>query len=418
MAEQAQLVVRPQGSRSTSTPAGTTSAQRRWEQLSARERLRRVIRREWRRLGVRAAISATIIVGGSAFLMYLLEHDRNELYTTPWDGLWWALVTMTTTGYGDIVPKSFEGRLLGGFTVVAGMGLFSVLTALIASVFVTESLKEARGLETVKARGHVIIAGWNWAAEQVVESVADLYGPDKVRVVLVNQLPEESVNEILFKYRDLDIRFVRGDFTQETVLERANIAGASAAIVLADTTSSTSARADERTVLACLAMKHLNPEVRVTGELLDAQNASHLKQASADEIVVAGEFNSFLLATSAATPGVPQAVRALMAPDSPTLLRKMPLPSRFVNHTFDELAAWLRQDQGLLAIGVVTETRGLTLADVLSADYTSVDDFIQRKFSEAGLEIGALAQTAVQVNPPSSYVLRAEDSVLVLGFRD
>lgn len=416
MAERGLVATR---AKATTQPKPTlASSQLRWQHLSIRERIRRTIRREWRRAGLRAAISASVIVAGSAFLMYLLERGSNSLYETPWDALWWALVTVTTTGYGDIVPKTFEGRFLGAFTLFAGMGLFSVLTALIASAFVTESLKEARGLEAVKTKGHVIIAGWNWGAERVIEGVADLYGPSAVPIVLVNQLPEESVNEILYKYRDLEIRFVRGDFTQETVLERANIKGAVAAIVLADTTSSTTARADERTVLACLAMKHINPDVRVTGELLEANDASHLKQANADEIVLSGEFNSFLLAASTATPGISQAVRALMSTDSGAPLHRVAIPSQFVQHTFDELAAHLHEERGLLAIGVISETKGLTLANVLSADYTSVDDFIERKFSEAGLEIGALTQTSVLMNPAGNYIIRADDSVVVIGPRE
>jgi voltage-gated potassium channel len=282
--------------------------------------------------------------------MFLLEHPANMLYTTPWDSLWWSVVTMTTTGYGDIVPKSFLGRVLGVCAMFAGMGLLTVLTALIASVFVTESLKEARGLEAIRERGHIVLAGWNWGAERIVEDLAALHEAGSMRIVLVNQLPEESVNEILYKYRDLEIRFVRGDFTQETVLERANIGGASAAVILADSASGTSARADERTILDCLAMKHLNPDLRVTGELLEAQNALHLRRANADDVVVSGEFNSFLLAAAAVMPGVPEVVRALLTFDPRTRLRKMAIPATSLQRTFGELAASLRQERGLLTL--------------------------------------------------------------------
>lgn len=48
---------------------------------------------------------------------------------TPWDGVWWAWVTMTTVGYGDIVPSTTAGRLFGSFVILIGMGIFSMLTA-------------------------------------------------------------------------------------------------------------------------------------------------------------------------------------------------------------------------------------------------------------------------------------------------
>lgn len=46
-----------------------------------------------------------------------------------WDGMWWAWVTVTTVGYGDIVPVSGPGRILAGILMLIGMGLFSLFTA-------------------------------------------------------------------------------------------------------------------------------------------------------------------------------------------------------------------------------------------------------------------------------------------------
>lgn len=48
---------------------------------------------------------------------------------TPWDGIWWAWVTVTTVGYGDIVPKSPQGKVFGGMLMILGLGLFSLITA-------------------------------------------------------------------------------------------------------------------------------------------------------------------------------------------------------------------------------------------------------------------------------------------------
>jgi len=46
-----------------------------------------------------------------------------------WDGFWWAWVTVTTVGYGDIVPSSAAGRVFGGLLILFGLGLFSLITA-------------------------------------------------------------------------------------------------------------------------------------------------------------------------------------------------------------------------------------------------------------------------------------------------
>lgn len=59
--------------------------------------------------------------------------------TSPADGIWWAWVTATTVGYGDIVPISSAGRILGGFLILLGIGLFSMITANISVFFISKA---------------------------------------------------------------------------------------------------------------------------------------------------------------------------------------------------------------------------------------------------------------------------------------
>jgi voltage-gated potassium channel len=61
--------------------------------------------------------------------------DKREFHST-WDGIWWAIVTVTTIGYGDIAPKQTEGRIIAIVVIVVGIAFLSVLTAAIASHFV------------------------------------------------------------------------------------------------------------------------------------------------------------------------------------------------------------------------------------------------------------------------------------------
>jgi voltage-gated potassium channel len=60
-----------------------------------------------------------------------------------WDGVWWAVVTVTTVGYGDLYPTTVQGRLIGMVLMFVGIGFLSLLTAAIASRFV----KQERGQE-------------------------------------------------------------------------------------------------------------------------------------------------------------------------------------------------------------------------------------------------------------------------------
>jgi voltage-gated potassium channel len=86
--------------------------------------------------------------------------DSGEFHST-WDGIWWALETVTTVGYGDVPVKSVDGRIIAMVVMLVGIGFLSVLTATIASHFV----KTDRGDET-----EAVLA----ALAELREEVADL----------------------------------------------------------------------------------------------------------------------------------------------------------------------------------------------------------------------------------------------------
>jgi len=68
-------------------------------------------------------------------------------YKTPWEGIWWAWETVTTVGYGDIVPTTFEGRLLGIFVMLMGVAFLSLLTANFAAYFISRGTAEVEKTE-------------------------------------------------------------------------------------------------------------------------------------------------------------------------------------------------------------------------------------------------------------------------------
>lgn len=61
---------------------------------------------------------------------------------TAWDGIWWAFVTATTVGYGDISPESIGGRLVAMLLMLVGIGLVGLFTGLVAAYFVEEDEAE------------------------------------------------------------------------------------------------------------------------------------------------------------------------------------------------------------------------------------------------------------------------------------
>jgi voltage-gated potassium channel Kch len=81
----------------------------------------------------------TIIVVGSGILIRVL--DRHE-YSSIWVGMWWALQTVTTVGYGDVTPKNWSGRLVGAVVMLEGIAFLAITTAAITSTFVARAESE------------------------------------------------------------------------------------------------------------------------------------------------------------------------------------------------------------------------------------------------------------------------------------
>jgi voltage-gated potassium channel len=92
------------------------------------------------RLAASVIVAATaVITAGGGILMRLLD---GEEYPNIWVGMWWALQTVTTIGYGDVTPKEPSGRIVASFVMLQGVALLTITIAAITSTFVTRAARE------------------------------------------------------------------------------------------------------------------------------------------------------------------------------------------------------------------------------------------------------------------------------------
>ena len=105
------------------------------------DRLLEYIAREPLKGAWSAAAAITLIVTVAAGLLIRLTDP--DTFGSVWQGLWWAIQTTTTVGYGDLVPQSTPGRAMAALVMIAGIGFITVSTAAIASAFV-ESARRRR----------------------------------------------------------------------------------------------------------------------------------------------------------------------------------------------------------------------------------------------------------------------------------
>jgi voltage-gated potassium channel len=113
----------------------------------------------------------------SSVWLYAAENGVNEAVSSPLDALWWGIVTLTTVGYGDVYPITVDGRIAASVLMVLGIGLFSVITATMASALTQDSAPStddgARLRRLASLRNEGLLTEGEYAAKRA-EVVASL----------------------------------------------------------------------------------------------------------------------------------------------------------------------------------------------------------------------------------------------------
>ena len=101
--------------------------------------LRRVVSREAGPLSS-VLVLFLIVLFMAAAIVYVLERDAQpQGFGSLPAALWWAVVTLTTTGYGDVVPVTLPGRLVAAVLMISGLGVFGLWTGILATGFAAEN---------------------------------------------------------------------------------------------------------------------------------------------------------------------------------------------------------------------------------------------------------------------------------------
>jgi voltage-gated potassium channel len=110
----------------------------------------RLIAKRVEKKGLRPRVAASIIavLWLIAIVIFgIVEHLIDpKTFDTIWLGMWWATQTVTTVGYGDVVPVDAGGQLIATVLMIGGLSLFAVVTAFITSAFVARAQADARAV--------------------------------------------------------------------------------------------------------------------------------------------------------------------------------------------------------------------------------------------------------------------------------
>lgn len=299
-----------------------------------------------------------IVVLLGAGLTYIAEHHTNEKFATPFDAIWWASVTITTLGYGDMYPITVPGRLIAMAIMASGFFLFALMAGVVSQTFAASLLRiREEGIRMTAMVNHIVIWGWNHHSTMLLHE-------------LRQQDPELALRVVVFADRDAPpnlpewATFVKGDPTQEIELPKVRLAVADSVIVVADEVENGSfSDADARTLLTVFTLRAYEAKLNaryiertkplhIAAELLDPDNMPFLKKAGADEIIQTARFGSTLLAKSAVVPNTGELFGDLVGSEGGRLQEAPPPAEMTLPRPFWDVASELKLYDGDLLVGI------------------------------------------------------------------
>jgi voltage-gated potassium channel len=192
------------------------------------------------------------------------------------DGIWWSIVTATTIGYGDLVPKSLLGRITGVLLIVIGAGFVSAYFITLAAAVVNRQNSSIEGKVAYKGNGHIVIVGWNERSREIIYQLSNMV--PLVHIVLVdetlksNPLPMNNVH------------YIQGKANIDDTILQCNIHNAQKVLITADQ-SKDEQQADMNSILALLSIKGVCPEIPCIVEILTKEQVINAKRAGANGII-------------------------------------------------------------------------------------------------------------------------------------
>jgi len=270
------------------------------------------------------------------------------------DGLWWALVTLTTVGYGDITPVTGVGRAIGGALMVAGMFTIALFAGIISQTLLQAvlSIREEQFRMSTYVN-HLVVCGYDPGARMLLDALlAEGECADRTVVLFANgERPTDVPSHFTW---------VNGDPTKESELEKVRLSHA-ASVVVVGSRAVEPQQADARTILTLFTLRSFlertgaserrKTPLHVVAEILDAENVAHAHTAGADEVIETTRLGFSMLAHS------------LIAPGSATIMSRMadaPAHSLFVDPIpesiglpapFEEVRRRVKAEKGAMVIG-------------------------------------------------------------------
>jgi voltage-gated potassium channel len=209
------------------------------------------------------------------------------------------------------------------------------------------------------------------------------------------------------------VKYIKGDYIDEKVLQRANVRTAKTVLILADSSKDFSVQeVDSRTVMTAITIDNLNKDVYTCAELVDEKFVKYLKLANCDEIILTREYSRELLANAASASGISHVAAELLNPLKRGLVTVDFQPS-FVGKPFRDLQEFYKGRTGDIVIGLLENTGNIyhrkkeALADAQKTPDIS-------KLVENLQSVKMIYPNSPVLNPGDDYVVKTNSKAIIV----
>lgn len=266
---------------------------------------------------VRRIVGALFFLFAAVIIVYL---DRDGYADNNGDGLsfldavYYATVSLSTTGYGDIAPVTDSARLVNIIVITPLRVAFLIVLVGTTLEVLTERSRQALRIQKWRnrVRDHVVVVGFGTKGRSAINALLAEGDVEANQVVVV-----DTDQQALDAASALGLITVHGSATRADVLRVAGVQRARSVVVAPNR--------DDTAVLVTLTARELAPKASILASVREAENVHLLKQSGADQVVVSSETAGRLLGMATRTPLVVDMVEDLLTPETGLAIAERPI---------------------------------------------------------------------------------------------
>ena len=244
-------------------------------------------------------LASVLVFTNSTLGFYFLERVHQPNLSVA-DAFWWSIVTMTTVGYGDMVPRSDLTKIYVGYpTILLGVVFFGYILSDISTWFFERNRNVRKGLNRMRKKEHIIII--RYVGESRVSSILDEIAKDNSSQNIDIVIIDDTLDEV---DPSLGVAFVRGDPASTATLQRANIKEAKSVLIFRKEQSASMHEPDLSNIATVLAIRELNSSIPIITECSDIKYIHLLRKAGSTRTVCLEEMREQIIVQELLDPGV------------------------------------------------------------------------------------------------------------------